>query len=74
MQNAHTCNTVSDKFGIPSPSLQEYLEESPRTDSSLGFTRIERFMQAAHCEQELQYWNLNNYCDLKYFNLNKQFT
>ena len=70
MQNAHTClcgNIVSDKFGIPPPSLQEYFQGRPRTDSSLGSTHIKRFMW--HMCYNIG--NLNN-CDLQYWNLIKQ--
>ena len=47
MLNVHTClygNIVSGKFGIPPPSLREYFQGSPRTDSSMGSTHIERIM------------------------------
>jgi len=38
-------SVVSDKFGVPPPSLQEYLYDSPRTDnSSVGL-----YFYVAHC-------------------------
>ena len=48
LQNAHTClygNIAVHKFGISPPSLQEYFrQDSPWTDSSLGFSHYEILM------------------------------